>query len=157
MIIDRIGDATLPPERPACIFHVVNDVGAWGRGFSGALGRRYPWAERAYRVWARGAWNAGPPFALGHAFVTHGEDVAVAHLCAQHGLGRWRHPLVLSELRAALGEARAHVELHYPNASWHMPRIGSGLGGGSWLHEVRPVVEEVLGDREVFVYELEPT
>jgi hypothetical protein len=41
----RVGDATLPAERPAFIAHVVNDVGAWGAGFSGALGRRNPRGE----------------------------------------------------------------------------------------------------------------
>ena len=60
MIIYTIGDATLPniqQDETAIIAHVCNDIGAWGAGFSGALGRRYPEAERVYRC--SSPWHLG--------------------------------------------------------------------------------------------------
>lgn len=35
-----------------------------------------------------------------------------------------------------------------------MPKIGSGLGGGSWK-VIEAIINSAFGDREVFVYELE--
>jgi hypothetical protein len=40
MIHYAIGDATAPTTRPVIVAHVVNDVGAFGRGFALAVARR---------------------------------------------------------------------------------------------------------------------
>jgi len=97
------------------IAHVVNDVGAWGAGFTAALDRRWPSAGTAYRDWyeaSRGVTRQGsqpypgPPLELGNVrwqFVPpephpyqitptslRGNlfvaDIVLAHMCAQHGL-----------------------------------------------------------------------
>lgn len=38
------------------------------------------------------------------------------------------------------------------NASVHMPRIGCGLGGGTW-EEVEPIIVRTLTDTQVHVYD----
>lgn len=158
MIKYVVGDATLPSSRPAVIVHVVNDCGKWGAGFSGALGRRYPWAETSFRVWAAGGPDclAEPRYRLGRAFVCGvGEPVlAVAHLCAQRGVGTDRRRVDYDALGQALCNAVERVKVFYPGASFHMPRIGCGLAGGRW-GDVEPLIEEHLGQFDVTVYDLE--
>jgi hypothetical protein len=64
-----VGDVTNPcHEDIAVIAHVGNDKGGWGRGFSGALSRRWPLVEHYYRDWYRRGINQrrsyrSPPFA----------------------------------------------------------------------------------------------
>lgn len=140
------GDATNPPLRPAAIVHVVNDRGAWGAGFSGALSARWPRSLEAYLA----AKHSGD-LVLGRVLVSHVADgLVVLHLVAQRGLPSRvnRHPLDLDALRRALGNADAL----FRGVPWHMPRIGTGYGGGTW-DEVEPLLAAL--DRDITVYDLE--
>lgn len=155
------GDATLPPTRPALIAHVVNDIGVWGAGFSGALGARWPLAEKSYREWARGrvTGNDGRKLTLGTIVVVEvAPSLAVAHLCAQRGLRGRRNPRPLDDaaldrtlwwLSAYCSDARTPLHLR----TLHMPRIGCNLAGGQWI-DVEPLVAKHLGHLDVTVYDL---
>src|SRR3954447_14510528 len=81
-----VGDATQPRGPGArLIVHGCNDQGYWGAGFTGALSRRWPQPECAYRTWARS--SDGLPFALGQvAFVAVESGLWVANLISQHGI-----------------------------------------------------------------------
>lgn len=157
------GDATEPIEKPAVILHIVNDVGAWGKGFVLPLGEKYPAARQAY---FQNRLSLGE-----NQFVTVTEDrsVVVVNMCAQAGVGRWHGvpPIryvslmnCLNEVRDKLGQVYDSNADRYRNGysglrgfSIHMPRIGCGLAGGSW-DVVGPIVQEILGDFEVYVYDL---
>jgi len=129
------------------IVHVVNDVGAWGAGFSGALGGHYLWAEQSYRAWTGRAlglssWTWSPREIM----------LGVGHLCAQRGLPSRAnpHPLDLD----ALDKCLAYTSILPTTHSIHMPRIGCGLAGGTWV-EVEPLIRKHLDRHAVFVYDLE--
>lgn len=136
----RRGDATVP-SGPGLklIAHAVDVGGAWGTGFSTALGRRWPQVEAAYRQWvvtgvsADGA--ALEPGAL--AIVPVGGEVAVALLIARGGPAGARPLVDYPALQEAL--RRLRDEALRSGSSVHMPRIASAVGGASW-----PVVEQMI-------------
>lgn len=77
------GDATQPQgEESKLLVHVCNDIGAGGRGFVLAPGRRFPETERAYRQWF--ADETSRPFSLGEVqFPLFDEDAALASQIAR--------------------------------------------------------------------------
>lgn len=162
MISYRTGDATSPQERPAVIAHVVNDVGAFGAGFSGALAQRYPLARQSYRQWFQGAYDSqirqgsAMPFRLGSVLlirpVPEDANLFLAHLLAQRGIGTDKRRVDYSALSDALG-ALYNLIVACVDMSVHMPRIGCGLGGGQWW-EVERCLRERLPCVPTFVYTL---
>lgn len=145
------GDATQPQgEGPKFIAHICNNDGGWGAGFTGALSRRWKEPELHYRtLYIR---NLGDTW-----FVTVDEKagLTVANMIAQKG---YRRPGNLIPLGyAALEEClfRLAQAARTSKASVHMPRIGSGLGGGDW-NVIEKIIEKTLiaGGVSVTVYEL---
>lgn len=150
-----MGDATDPKgDGPRVIAHICNDIGGWGKGFVGALSRRWREPEIAYRQWYRGGGEV--PFALGEVqFVTVAPDLWVANIIGQHGVQKRgapppvRYDAVRKGLSSIAGFAKEK------RASVHMPRIGAGLAGGDWA-----VVEKIIRDEllsrgiAVIVYDL---
>ncbi len=136
-VIYRAGDATLPNQnRPTIIAHVVNDVGAWGKGFVIALGQRYPWARSRYKK----DWRL---FRLGMVqWVGDLKDgVSIANMFAQRGVTGPRRRIRYGALRRCLTAV-----FHFARCSGavvHMPRVGCGLGGGSW-HVLKDIVETII-------------
>ncbi len=152
-----VGDATRPPGPGArLIVHGCNDQGWWGAGFTGAVSRRWPAPERAYRAWARS--TNGLPFALGQvAFVAVEPGLWVANLISQHGIRRasGAPPIRYTAVRAGLGRVARFAEEHA--ASVHMPRLGCGLAGGAWPVIAALIAEELLTQGiAVTVYDLAP-
>lgn len=152
-----VGDATFVEGAGPCVIaHVVNNVGAWGRGFTAPLETRYPGQAEIYRRWARNQEfdfrGVLIPFGLGQILVarTPSPDVYVAHLCAQSGLpgAHNPHPLDYAALDEALGALATRVA---GNANLRrgeayrvqMPRIGAGLARGNWA-KIAPLVERHL-------------
>lgn len=139
-----VGDATAPQQRPAILAHVVNDVGAWGRGFTAAVSARWPHVEQMYRR---------APRRLGEVLLARAEPgLLVANMVAQHGIGTSRRRVDYCVLGACLAHvADAARSLGHPIVC---PRIGCGLGGGEWSQ-----IEPLLGSLEcdVFVYDLCPS
>jgi O-acetyl-ADP-ribose deacetylase (regulator of RNase III) len=146
------GDATNPvADEPAIIAHICNDVGAWGAGFVRALSKRWKKPEQQFRLWFRGHLANAPPFALGNVlFVPVDEEVLVANMIAQHGIGRHASepPIRYDAVNHALGVV-AEEALRL-GASVHMPRIGCGLAGGTW-DRIQPLIETQLSQLGVRV------
>lgn len=144
------GDATSPHAKgPKVIAHVCNDRGGWGKGFVLALSKRWPEPEAAYRAWHRG--RAGNDFALGAVqLVQTRPDLWVANMIAQHGIkpGSGGPPIRYDALRQALRALAPHVLEH--GASVHMPRIGTGLAGGTW-ERIEPLITGELSARDIHV------
>lgn len=156
-----IGDATRPAgDGPKIIAHVCNDVGGWGRGFVVALSRQDGNPEKAYRWWYSKQHPNG--FFLGAVeFIQFGpieNDTFVANMIAQKGI---RNPgeavaVQYDALDCALFQVGSYASRI--GASVHMPRIGCGLGGGTW-DKIEPIVTKNLSSREipVTVYDLPST
>lgn len=162
-----IGDATLPstrhPDR-SVIVHCCNNIGGWGSGFVVPLGRRYPTARQAYLAWHQ---ELGGKLVLGTVQVIPvAPDISVANLIGQDGV---RGPGVEAPIRyGAIREgldrlaryAASYEDTFDPQArvgqtmTFHMPRIGCGLAGGSWAL-MEPIIEEALVGKgfEVTVYD----
>lgn len=154
------GDATQPQgDGQKIVAHIVNDQGAWGRGFVLALSRRWPEPEDMYRMWCEVPTNLpwcqgeGLPKLGNVQFVPVGTGLTVANMMAQRG---WRQgpgaprAVDYTALRLCLDKlGRGAVDT---GASIHMPRIGCGLGGGEWS-----VVEECVLESLVDVYGLTVT
>ncbi|MFD9304395.1 macro domain-containing protein [Streptomyces sp. NPDC060048] len=137
------GDATSPQAKgPKIIAHVCNDRGGWGKGFVLALSKRWTEPEAEYRAWYRG--RGGNDFGLGAVrIVPVRPDTWVANMVGQHGMrtGSGGPPIRYEAVERCLAALAAHaVEL---GASVHMPRIGCGLGGGTWAR-VEPLILEQL-------------
>lgn len=136
------------------IVHVVNDRGGWGKGFVLALSRRYLVAEAAYRRWAAGRAPEAPEFRLGAVqFVEVAPQLWVANVLAQRGYKSPDNPVPLdyTALETGLRAVDAFATNH--TATVHMPRIGSGLAGGSW-EQVSRIIEDSMQGSSVTVYDL---
>lgn len=165
------GDATWPQgEGTKIIVHCCNTVGAWGRGFVLALSRQWSSPERAYRLWHRSGEtrvvinHAGKvirssvKFALGEVqlVIVEPDHLYVANLVGQDGIRTDQHrraPVRYDAIRQGLKRVATYAALM--EASVHMPRIGAGLAGGSWV-EVAKIITDELTSRgiPVTVYDL---
>lgn len=160
MIRYVVGDATEPQgPGPHIIAHIVNDVGAWGAGFTRALSRKWPSVERTYRRWAsKGLSEQINPeeFRLGEIHIcwaNRGDDnwIAVAHMLAQHGVGTDQRRVDYEALAICLASLRKRaIE---KQARLALPRIGCGLAGGDWS-VIGPMIERRLDGIDVTVYDL---
>lgn len=136
------GDATEPRGAgKRIIAHVVNDKAAlWGAGFGLAMRKKWPGVQDRFREWA----TSNPKtFRMGNIFSSDIDmsTTAIQMIC-QHGYGPSQKPrLRYSALQTCL-EKLAHEALR-TNASVHMPRIGTGQGGGSW-GLVQQLIDEML-------------
>ena len=156
MIYYKYGDATKPvADGTKVIVHIVNDLGLWGAGFSGALSKAFPEAEKSYRR----EFDYGNGLLRGTVQLVKTKDPQtwVANMVAQRGVRTADDPkrLDLTALEECL-VFLARFWVDRETVSFHMPRIGCGLAGGTW-DEVRPVLERTLGALhvDVTVYGLE--
>lgn len=145
------GDATAPIGNGVkVIVHICNDMGKWGKGFVLAVSKRWPKAEKEYRV----AFTRTPKPALGEIQIVEVDtDIYVANMIGQHGIAKSatgdppiRYPAVHKGLEQVATFAQQR------GASVHMPRIGCGLAGGSW-DKIEPIIEESLRGVAVTVYD----
>jgi O-acetyl-ADP-ribose deacetylase (regulator of RNase III) len=156
------GDATNPTAKgPKIIAHIVNDAGAWGKGFVLAVSGKWPHVRESYLRWAvlkgvREPREGYPPFELGEVqLVPAVPYVTVANMLAQHGLrgGSKGPPIRYEALEHAL--VKVAFAAKRSEATVHMPRIGTGLAGGSWVR-VESILKRVVGAYgiEITVYDL---
>lgn len=145
------GDATDPRgDGPKVIIHICNDRGGWGRGFVGALSRRWPEPETTYRrAYRNGEVVLGAvsdPVLVDPVRCTY-----VMNLVAQRGYSRPGAPALdydaLDRCLAATAPKIAAL-----GATVHCPRIGTGLAGGRW-ERIEPLLEQHLGVFGVVVYD----
>jgi O-acetyl-ADP-ribose deacetylase (regulator of RNase III) len=135
------GDATRPQGGgPRVIAQIVTDEAViWGGGgFAAAVRRAWPHAQEEFRQWVAGHREH---LGLGRVHVSSPRDqMQIASIVAQHGYGQASRPRVrYNALRQGLSAvAQLAREI---GATVHMPRIGTGLAGGSW-----DIVEELIWD-----------
>ena len=136
------GDATQPTAMGnKIIVHVCNDIGGWGKGFVIAISKRWKEPEAEYWQWFKSHEN----FGLGEVqFVKVGNDTWVANLIGQHKINKDENgnPPIRYEA-IAVGLEKVADFAGEIGASVHMPRIGCGLGGGTW-DRIEPLITGVL-------------
>ena len=149
MIHYTSGDATEPVVKTGkrVILHITNDMGAWGRGFVLALSAKWPEPEAAYR--AQKFPNSGVAGTI--QVVPVSNDIDVVNMCAQRMWGQ--HRVRYSLLTQCLYQVRKHYGEDESALSFHLPRIGCGLGGGEW-EDVAYFLDCELGFHEIYVYDL---
>lgn len=141
------GDATLPQGSSLrYILQIVNDEGKYGAGFSGALSKRWPKIETEYRQWWReryGNLNQGDI-----QIIQVLSDLVVINMVAQNGIVSKDNPTPINYdgLKSCLDKAGTEISKH--NASVHIPRIGCGLGGGTW-EKIEPLLEQEILKRGI--------
>lgn len=153
------GDATIPVADgdPRFIIHITNNRGGWGAGFVRAISARWKEPESEYRDSFR-----EKRLALGYvSFPVQVEpNLYAVNMCAQDGYStRDRQALsydVLAEcLRAVHGLTNVLGYQTGRPVTVHCPRIGCGLGGGSW-GEVEPMLVSNLVHHGVSVTVYDP-
>lgn len=164
MIHYLTGDATEPAIKTGkrVIAHVVNDQGAWGKGFVKSISAKWPEVEAYYRKQSKFAKS----FKLGEVqWVFIDLNLAVCNMIAQHGLYNSKNPVplrydALEQCLVKLAEgARAVAGLSDSTSSVmeelsiHMPRIGCGLARGDW-NQVFELIADTLWDIDVYIYDL---
>lgn len=148
------GDASRPHGRGLrVIAQIVNDSAfTWGAGFSAALRDKWPAAQQGFRTWAE---SERSNLRLGRVHLgTVDESLAIMSMVAQHGYGPSPKPRIrYAALKACLEQLGQFAADR--GATVHMPKIGSGLAGGSWS-VIRELVQEAVCAKgvKVVVYEL---
>lgn len=160
------GDATEPVGNGyKIIVHCCNDQGKWGKGFVLALSRKWAAPERDYRDHFWPVKNEATGTALGDVrLVQVADDISVANLIGQHGIGPDSNGNPPIRYRAIDKGFRilkcriAALEKNHPNLkpfSVHMPRLGCGLAGGEWDKIEQLIKLHFLENKiPVFVYDL---
>lgn len=148
------GDATEPRgDDKKLVAFIINDKGrSWGAGFARAVQRKWPFVLEEFQTWIR---EHKSGFALGNVNSTMVEpDLMVCEMVAQRGYGKSIGPRIrYGALQSCLAKVAA-IALE-EKASVHMPRIGCGQAGGSWLI-IRELIESILVQRgvDVTIYDL---
>lgn len=155
------GDATHPrgsETETKIIAHICNDIGAWGAGFVVALSKRWALPQIAYSKSFHPQRSIDPGYPkLGDVqfidiprIYTVGEGrIIVANMIAQSGIGKRNGipPIRYDALEKCLNEIADHVSAKLTvspsgknkSVSVHMPRIGTGLAGGTW-DKIEPLI-----------------
>lgn len=144
------GDVTNPTQS-GVIAHVVNNRGGWGKGLVLAISKRWSEPETEYRLAAKSG-----ELQLGTIqTVRVAQGLWVANMVAQAGYATKKKPQAVNyvALRACLDELAYWCRAQHVQTVL-MPRIGCGLGGGSW-DAVEPLVQAALDGLSVYVYDLE--
>lgn len=154
------GDATKPQGRgKKIIAHVVNNVGKFGAGFSGALDKRYKLKPgKSYHQWYADKEVYGAPFELGEVLFTNvaGPRVMVAHMLCQKGVGTNKRRIDYNALSLCL--QRVFEAAQFDDYTVHMPRIGAGLAGGDWseiMQRIKTAHAECGYKVDTYIYTLE--
>lgn len=117
-----------------------------------AIRRKWPVAQQAYRQWAS---EDRRNLALGNVHLAETNDkLSIVSMIAQRGYGASDKPRIrYSALRTCL--QHLSVLATKQKATVHMPRIGTGLAGGSW-NIISELIDDVLcrAGINVFVYDL---
>lgn len=139
---------------PKIVVHVVNDATPnWGgRGVASAMRRRWPAVQDDFREWVG---ESRVNLRLGHVrFFDVSDSLTIASIVAQHGYGESSTPRIrYGAIERGLEQvARFAAER---SATVHMPRLGTGYGGGVWL-VMQEIITNVLCriDLPVTVYDL---
>lgn len=146
------GDVT-QPYGAGLIIQIVNDIGAYGAGVSGAISKRWKKAEVEYRRW----YQTGKDCKLGEVqFIYLDPDFELANMVAQSGIRsdvnpspiRYNHLIDCLQKVARYAKNNGHKRIH-------APKIGTGLAGGDWKMIETIIKENIVSEGlEIIIYSL---
>ena len=129
------------------IAHVCNDQGVWGAGFVLNLSARWPGPEKHYRkAHGEGRINLGYVQLVGVS-----KSIMVANMVAQTldmTPVRVKYDYLDDCIRKVGDLTEVLSQSSRGNWEVHMPRIGTGLGGGSW-DMIEPIIFRRLDARNI--------
>lgn len=146
------GDATNPVVEDGIrvLPHVCNNLGGWGAGYVLALSKKWKDPEESYRSKTK--------YILGDIdCVVCDEKTIVANMIAQNNYMTKNNtiPLRYNSLKECLQKLKLELDKYTEKVTIHMPRIGCGLAGGKW-NKVEKLLNEELGDYDIWVYDYDP-
>jgi len=146
----RFTQGNLLDAKVEAVVNTVNTVGVMGKGIALMFKERF---EENFEAYVK-ACNSGE-VRVGHMFVTSGAELDGPRWIINFPTKKhWRQPTKIEWVRDGLIDLRATI-LERNIRSIALPPLGCGNGGLDWA-DVRPIVEETLGDLagvEVVVYE----
>jgi len=132
------------------LVNTVNTVGVMGKGIALMFKERFPDNNKAYEAACK-----RKELTVGRMFVTEPMELNGPRWIINFPTkAHWRYPSKLQWIESGLQDLR-HVIEQKGIKSIAIPPLGSGNGGLNW-HDVRPLIEVVLGnlsDVEVVIYE----
>lgn len=138
-------------SKAEALVNTVNTVGVMGKGIALMFKERFAENFRRYAA----ASKAGQ-VKIGHMFVTEVDELDGPRWIVNFPTKRhWRAPSRMEWVEAGLADLRRFLVDHHVR-SVAVPPLGSGNGGLNWA-EVRPKIEEALGDLDIDVLVFEPT
>ena len=147
-----VGDTVYPQEPNIFIIQIVNDVGKYGAGLSGAISKRWPNVEQEYRKWFRSQDN----FKLGEIQIVQVKPaISVVNMIAQHDVISYNNPKPIKYDALSLCMDKVAELAIKENRSICSGRFGAGLAGGSWSIIESLIIEKFI-DRgiNVSIYDL---
>lgn len=174
------GDASRPyelfPGHPVYVIaHVTNTLPIYGAGFAKAIRELYPIAAETHLKSSRNrrlGFNVECECLLHYNLFEDYEDrtimypkigtgtayVHVVNMTAQQGTRSKNNPIPLqyNALEKCLYELKDYMDDNFgEKIPVHMPKIGSGLAGGSWPL-IETMINAVLPNNNIYVYEYNP-
>lgn len=144
--------------------HQTNCLGIMGAGIAYQIKLRYPEVFKAYNELCINEQKGQSLMGRCQIVKTKNDNVHIANLFGQHGLGAIKDQTnspeeqkeLLQKRKQALKESliRLKEEAQSKNLSVGLPyQLGSGLAGGDW-GEVKRMIQEVFFDYPVTIYKL---
>ena len=154
------GDATLVNPRETIIFHIVNNLGKWGKGFVVALSNRYPSSRIEYlrfcddmKILHSEMWQQE---VIGHVQMVELVECEIANLFAQVGIlsKTNKQPLNYGLLTTCLEDLYDKIVStpkyldRQGNVKYKLqcPKLGAGLAGGDFT-KIEPIIIKTLVNR----------
>ena len=133
------------------ICHQVNCQGVMGAGLAAQIRTHWPNVYEEYKTLCEEfIWNKTSP--LGMILISETKDTAtkIVSMFGQDGYGRKGRYTSYDAFWSCLGALRNALK---PGETVAFPKgIGCGLGGANW-EVIRTMIEEVLKDFNVYIYE----
>lgn len=153
---DLMNDAPCFNRRLIC--HVVNDIGAYGAGVSGAISKVYPKVEDEYKRWHKYEhYTLGTqiiPFKLGNIqIVPVKPSVYVINMIGQKGVIGGNNPKPVKYASIVRCMERVYYVCKKMNGEIHAPLFGCGLAAGKW-EIIEEFINEIWHDVPVIIYKL---
>jgi len=138
------------------IAHGVNCQGRFASGFAALVARYYPWAKQDYSIkHLNDGWKIGDIQCCSHPYLKNYKPI-ICNIATQKYYG-YDGEVYFSYVGFRLGLSKLLEFAENNKLSISMPKIGAGLGGGSW-DEILTIIEEVSSDYqdvEINIYSLE--